>query len=160
MLFFINQILKKIIVKTFFQPSTQQKIFFWLATSRILSIQIHHEDKVVAASCNSLYSLLGSILPILWSSKLNLRIVPGQSAADVASEDDREARANNQSATADVETGVWMTTEYLSVRFDICFTVIKMEKNYYVCLREQNKAFDLDALSGDFLGPLKSYQIL
>ena len=86
--------------------------------------------------------------------------MPGQSAADVASEDDREARANIQSATADVETVVWMTTEYLSVRFDICFTVIKMEKNYNVCLHEQNKAFDLDALSGDFLGPVKSYQFL
>lgn len=38
--------------------------------------------------------------------------MPGQSAADVASEDDREARANTQSATADVETDVWMTAEY------------------------------------------------
>lgn len=38
--------------------------------------------------------------------------MPGQSAADVASEDAREARANTQSATADVETDVWMTAEY------------------------------------------------
>ena len=115
----------------------------------------------MAASCISLYPSFGSNLPILRNSQLYPRIVPGQSAADVASEDAREARANTQPATADVETDVWMTTEYLSVRFDSCFiksTVIKMEKNDNVCLHEQSKAFDLDALSGDFFEPVKSYQ--